>query len=104
MANPRVHEIAAELGIESKIVLDKLKDIGQFVKGPSSSVAPPVARKVKEALIADGVKPAAPAEKPKAAPKAAPRPAAPAPAAPAADDYDVDAPAPAAPPLTVAER
>ena len=40
MANPRVHEIAAELGIESKIVLDKLKDIGQFVKGPSSSVAP----------------------------------------------------------------
>lgn len=55
MANPRVHEIAAELGIESKIVLDKLKDIGQPVKGPSSSVAPPVARKVKEALIVDGV-------------------------------------------------
>ena len=104
MANPRVHEIAAELGIESKIVLDKLKDIGQFVKGPSSSVAPPVARKVKEALIAAGIQPAAPADKPKAAPKAAPRPAAPAPAAPAADDYDVDAPAPAAPPLTVAER
>ncbi len=106
MANPRVHEIAAELGIESKIVLDKLKDIGQFVKGPSSSVAPPVARKVKEALIADGIKPAAPPEKPKAAPKAAPRPTAPAPAAPEQQvvEPDFDAPAPAAPPLSVAER
>ncbi len=106
MANPRVHEIAAELGIESKIVLDKLKDIGQFVKGPSSSVAPPVARKVKEALIADGIKPAAPPEKLKAAPKAAPRPTAPAPAAPEQQvvEPDFDAPAPAAPPLSVAER
>ncbi|MEQ1734837.1 MAG: translation initiation factor IF-2 [Rhodoglobus sp.] len=107
MANPRVHEIAAELGIESKVVLDKLEKMGQYVKGPSSSVAPPVARKVKEALAADGVKPAQTApEKPKAAPKAAPRPAAPAPAEPEAVDVDVDAdaPAPAAPPLTVAER
>ena len=59
MANPRVHEIAAELGIESKTVLEKLKDMGEFVKGPSSSIAPPVARKVKAALEADGVKPAA---------------------------------------------
>ncbi len=107
MANPRVHEIAAELGIESKVVLDKLEKMGQYVKGPSSSVAPPVARKVKEALAADGVKPAAAApEKPKAAPKAAPRPAAPAPAAPEPVEavVDPDAPAPAAPPLTVAER
>ena len=53
MANPRVHEIAAELGIESKIVLEKLKGMGEFVKGPSSSIAPPVARKVKAALEAE---------------------------------------------------
>ncbi len=107
MANPRVHEIAAELGIESKVVLDKLEKMGQYVKGPSSSVAPPVARKVKEALVADGVKPAAPApEKAKAAPKVAPRPAAPAPAAtaPVVPEGDGDAPAHAAHPLTVAER
>jgi len=67
-----VHEIASELGIESKMVLEKLKDMGEFVKGPSSSIAPPVARRVKAALEADGVKPSAPAEKPKPAPKAAP--------------------------------
>ena len=108
MANPRVHEIAAELGIESKIVLEKLKDMGEFVKGPSSSIAPPVARKVKAALEAAGVKPAAETKAPAkaAAPKpaAAPVPApAPAPAAPVVEHYDDEAPI-AAPPLTVAER
>lgn len=107
MANPRVHEIAAELGIESKAVLEKLEKMGQYVKGPSSSVAPPVARKVKEALVAEGVKPAA-APAPKAAPKAAPKPMNPTPApvaeAPAVAEPAADAPAPAPAPLTVAER
>jgi translation initiation factor IF-2 len=99
VANPRVHEIAAELGIESKIVLEKLKDMGEFVKGPSSSIAPPVARKVKAALEAAGIKaPAAPKAAPaKPAAKATP---APAPAAPA----DVEEAEPTPPPLTVAER
>jgi translation initiation factor IF-2 len=101
VANPRVHEIAAELGIESKIVLEKLKDMGEFVKGPSSSIAPPVARKVKAALEAAGIKaPAAPKAAPaKPAAKATPAPA-PAPAAPA----DVEEAEPTPPPLTVAER
>ncbi len=108
MANPRVHEIASELGIESKIVLEKLKNMGEFVKGPSSSIAPPVARRVKAALEAEGIKPAAPAaEKPKVAPKAAPKPANPTPApvveAPAPAPEADAVPAPAAP-LTVAER
>ncbi len=53
-AKPRVHEVAAELGVDSKIALAKLKEMGQFVKGPSSSIEPPVARRLKEALIADG--------------------------------------------------
>jgi len=105
VANPRVHEIASELGIESKIVLEKLKDMGEFVKGPSSSIAPPVARKVKAALEAAGVKPAAApkapakaaAPKPPAAPVPAPAPVAEAP------QYDDEAPV-VAPPLTVAER
>ena len=91
MAKPRVHEIAAELGIDSKKALEKLKEMGEFVKGPSSSIEPPVARKLKAALEADGItapaKPAvatapkAPAPAP--APAPTPAPVAEAPAAPA---------------------
>ncbi|MEO8094151.1 MAG: translation initiation factor IF-2 [Pseudolysinimonas sp.] len=103
-AKPRVHEVAADLGIDSKIALAKLKEMGEFVKGPSSSIEPPVARKLKAALEADGIKPVPSSEKPKAAAPAAPKPPArePAPAPVTVDDFD--APAPAAPPLTVAER
>jgi translation initiation factor IF-2 len=99
VANPRVHEVAAELGIDSKIALDKLKDMGEFVKSASSSIAPPVARRLKAALEAEGHKaPAAPAPAAKApaAPKPAPKPAA-APAAPAAPAEAPAAAAPAAP-------
>jgi translation initiation factor IF-2 len=99
---PRVHEVAAELGIDSKVALDKLKEMGEYVKGPSSSIEPPVARRLKAALEAAGIKPAAaPAPVAKAA---TPRPAAKA-AAPVVvvETHDDDAPvAPA--PLTVAER
>ncbi len=86
MAKPRVHEIASELGIDTKQALAKLKEMGEFVKGPSSSIEPPVARKLKAALEADGVTaPKAPAEKPAAAKApAAKTPAAKAPATPAA--------------------
>ncbi|MCU1546887.1 MAG: translation initiation factor [Homoserinimonas sp.] len=80
MAKPRVHEIAAELGIESKQALEKLKEMGEFVKGPSSSIEPPVARKLRAALAADGV--SAPAKEEPKVTKAPARPA-PAPAAPA---------------------
>ncbi|CAD6000131.1 protein of unknown function [Agreia sp. COWG] len=98
-AKPRVHEVAAELGVDSKLALAKLKEMGQFVKGPSSSIEPPVARRLKEALLADGAGSAAPAPaKAAAAPAARPggarttatpgpaRPAAPAqPSAPVAE-------------------
>lgn len=78
-AKPRVHEIAAELGIDSKRTLEKLKEIGEFVKGPSSTVEPPVARKLKAAFAEEGIVPVAKEEpkKPepkKAAPKPAPKP------------------------------
>jgi translation initiation factor IF-2 len=99
---PRVHEVAAELGIDSKVALDKLKEMGEYVKGPSSSIEPPVARRLKAALEAAGIKPAAaPAPVAKAA---TPRPAAKA-AAPVivAETHDDDAPVVPAP-LTVAER
>jgi translation initiation factor IF-2 len=101
-AKPRVHEVAAELGIDSKVALDKLKEMGEYVKGPSSSIEPPVARRLKAALEAAGIKPAAaPAPVEKAA---APRPAAqaPAPVAVVEAQHDESPVAPA--PLTVAER
>ncbi|CAN5204065.1 hypothetical protein BH09ACT3_BH09ACT3_10170 [soil metagenome] len=80
-AKPRVHEIAAELGIDSKKALEKLKEMGEFVKGPSSSIEPPVARKLKAALEAEGI---TVPDKPVAAPKA-PAPRTPAPQAPVAE-------------------
>ena len=80
-AKPRVHEIASELGIESKVALEKLKELGEFVKGPSSTIEPPVARKLRKAVEEAGLgapkaeeKPAAKAPA-KAAPKPAPKPA-----------------------------
>jgi translation initiation factor IF-2 len=104
-AKPRVHEVASELGVDSKVALAKLKEMGEFVKGPSSSIEPPVARKLKAALEADGIKPpvaaviSAPATR-AARPAAAPVAEAPAvvtaPAAPSG-------PVPSAP-LSVAER
>ncbi|MFZ4079414.1 MAG: translation initiation factor IF-2, partial [Microbacteriaceae bacterium] len=73
---PRVHEIAHEYGIDSKVALAKLKDLGEYVRGVSSTIEPPVARKLRAALEADGLKPVpadtAPAAK--AAPKATPAP------------------------------
>ncbi|HEY5225093.1 MAG TPA: translation initiation factor IF-2 [Microbacteriaceae bacterium] len=55
-AKPRVHEVASEFGVDSKVALAKLKELGEFVKGPSSSIEPPVARKLRAALEADGAK------------------------------------------------
>jgi translation initiation factor IF-2 len=94
VANPRVHEIAAELGVESSLALAKLKDMGEFVKSASSSIAPPVARKLKAALEADGHKAPAATPGPAKAP-AAPKPAAAKPA-PAPSEAQAEAPAPAA--------
>ncbi|WP_308799796.1 translation initiation factor IF-2 [Agromyces silvae] len=106
-AKPRVHEIASELGVDSKIALEKLKEMGEYVKGPSSSIEPPVARRLKAALEASGVKTqAAPAaggaSKPGASRPAAPKPGPkPGPQAPVAETAP-EAPTPA--PMSVAER
>ncbi|WP_248240972.1 translation initiation factor IF-2 [Microbacterium kunmingense] len=124
-AKPRVHEIASELGVDSKVALAKLKELGEFVKSPSSTIEPPVARKLRAALQADGApapaagdtkaptaRPAgrpgpsrpAPAAKPSAPASAAPAPAAPSapqssprPAAPGAPAPEVERPAAATP-------
>ncbi|MEJ6554583.1 translation initiation factor IF-2 [Microbacterium esteraromaticum] len=104
-AKPRVHEIAAELGVDSKFALAKLKELGEFVKSPSSTVEPPVARKLRAAIEADpNAKPAEktdakPAAKPAAASKAptpGPKPGPakkPAPAAQAEAPQATEAPA-----------
>ena len=48
MAKTRVHELAKTYGIESKEVLEKLKEMGEFVKSPSSTIELPVEMKFKK--------------------------------------------------------
>ncbi|MBZ4488552.1 translation initiation factor IF-2 [Microbacterium sp. cx-55] len=104
MAKPRVHEIASELGVDSKVALAKLKELGEFVKSPSSTIEPPVARKLRAALEAEGAAsggsaPAATSSAPKPASGARPGPARPGPARPKAP---APSPAPAPEPAPVA--
>ena len=49
MALPRVYDIAKELGIETAEALAKLKELGEYVKSGSSTIAPPVANKLRAA-------------------------------------------------------
>jgi translation initiation factor IF-2 len=106
----RVHELAKELGLESKNLLSWLKENGEFVKSASSTIEAPVARKVREAFpaAAPAAAPAAKKVPAKSAPKPGPAtaapseapaaaPAAPAPMAPAADDGGTPMPARPAP-------
>jgi translation initiation factor IF-2 len=76
----RVHELAKELGVESKTVLAKLQEIGEYVKSASSTVEAPVARRLREAMVASSAPAAAPAAA-NNAPKVAAKPAPPAKAA-----------------------
>lgn len=62
----RVHELAKELGVTSKVILAELRDAGEAVKSASSTIEAPVARRLREA---HGAKP----QQPKA--QAARRPA-----------------------------
>ncbi|MFM8774994.1 MAG: translation initiation factor IF-2 N-terminal domain-containing protein, partial [Actinomycetota bacterium] len=114
MSKVRVYELAKELGVESKVVLAKLAELGEFVRSASSTVEAPVVRKLKDAMPAPsgGAAPAkkAPAKKaaakkaasaeappvaeperapePELAAAAAPQTAPPAPEAPAAETSD----------------
>ncbi|MFI9643033.1 translation initiation factor IF-2 [Micromonospora sp. NPDC051925] len=69
----RVHELAKELGVESKTVLAKLKEMGEFVKSASSTVEAPVARRLRGAFVASAGGSSAPTA-PAAAPSPAPTP------------------------------
>ncbi|OJV59551.1 MAG: translation initiation factor IF-2 [Cellulomonas sp. 73-145] len=84
MPKVRVYELAKELGVDSKTIMTKLNELGEFVRSPSSTIEPPVVRKLRDTYpAATSAAPAAPA-RPAARPAApaAPAPAAPAPAAP----------------------
>ena len=72
MAKVRVYELAKELGLDSKELLTKLQEVGEFVKSASSTVEAPVVRKLMEKF--PDMKPAesAPVKK-AAAKKAAPK-------------------------------
>ncbi|NCW34620.1 MAG: translation initiation factor IF-2 [Actinobacteria bacterium] len=83
MAKVRVYELAKDLGMESKDVLAKLQEMGEFVRSASSTVEPPVVRKFLE-KYPPATKPATEPKVEKKAPakKAAPKKSAPTPDVP----------------------
>ncbi|MEU9999609.1 translation initiation factor IF-2 [Streptomyces sp. NPDC050848] len=99
MAKVRVYELAKEFGVESKVVMAKLQELGEFVRSASSTIEAPVVRKLTDALQGPGGSAGKTAAKPGAPRKAAPsKPAAPSPAAaarPAAPKPGAPAPKPA---------
>ena len=57
MSKIRVYELASELGYESKDVLAKLQEMGEFVRSASSTIELPVANRLKAAMPAKETKP-----------------------------------------------
>ncbi|MBO0916272.1 translation initiation factor IF-2 N-terminal domain-containing protein, partial [Streptomyces laculatispora] len=73
MAKVRVYELAKEFGVESKVVMAKLQELGEFVRSASSTIEAPVVRKLTDALQGPGGNAAGKsAAKPGAPRKAAP--------------------------------
>ncbi|MER5219172.1 translation initiation factor IF-2 [Streptomyces flaveus] len=109
MAKVRVYELAKEFGVESKVVMAKLQELGEFVRSASSTIEAPVVRKLTDALQQGngGGKPAprkaAPARPASPSPAQAARPAAPRPPAPKSPAAERPA-APAGGPVTPGPR
>jgi translation initiation factor IF-2 len=51
VAKVRVYELAKEFGVESKAVMAKLTEMGEFVRSASSTIEAPVVRRLKEAFV-----------------------------------------------------
>ena len=96
MAKVRVYELAKELGVESKTIMTKLGELGEFVRSASSTIEPPVVRKLRDVYPAGAPTEPAAVAKPGATKAAAAPPALATPVAAAAT-----AAAPAAPAATV---
>ncbi|HEX8972946.1 translation initiation factor IF-2 N-terminal domain-containing protein, partial [Oryzihumus sp.] len=61
MPKVRVYELAKELGVDSKTIMTKLNELGEFVRSPSSTIEPPVVRKLRDTYpAATSAAPAAP--------------------------------------------
>ncbi|MGW5215266.1 translation initiation factor IF-2 [Streptomyces sp. NPDC004051] len=95
MAKVRVYELAKEFGVESKVVMAKLQELGEFVRSASSTIEAPVVRKLTDAFQQGGGNGKS-AAKPGAPRKAAPKPGAPSPAQAARPAAPKPAPKPAA--------
>jgi translation initiation factor IF-2 len=80
VALPRVYDVAKELGIDTKVALAKLEELGEYVKSGSSTIAPPIAKKLRAAF---------PDAKPKEETKKATKPKAATKKAAAVDDSEV---------------
>ena len=78
MAKVRVYELAKEFGVESKAVMVKLQEMGEFVRSASSTIEAPVVRRLKEAFASNVAQQSAPGSKPRPAASSAPRDGAPA--------------------------
>jgi len=50
VAKVRVYELAKEMGVESKVVMAKLQELGEFVRSASSTVEAPVVRKLIDSI------------------------------------------------------
>ena len=74
MAKVRVYELAKEFGVESKAVMDQLKEMGEFVRSASSTIEAPVVRRLKEAFSAKAAEPPAPASQNQGSQGSRPRP------------------------------
>ncbi|WP_371576537.1 translation initiation factor IF-2 [Streptomyces sp. NBC_01314] len=110
MAKVRVYELAKEFGVESKVVMAKLQELGEFVRSASSTIEAPVVRKLTDALQQGNgggksaprksapARPAAPSSAQAARP-GAPRPGPAAPKPPAAEKPAAASPAPGPRPL-----
>jgi translation initiation factor IF-2 len=108
VAKVRVYELAKEFGVESKVVMAKLQELGEFVRSASSTIEAPVVRKLKEAFPAgaapsDGAGPAQRATKKAAAKKTTAKKAAVQPETPLAEQVAAAeqplAPTPPEPPV-----
>jgi len=53
VAKVRVYELAKEFGVESKAVMAKLREMGEFVRSASSTIEAPVVRRLTEAFTAE---------------------------------------------------
>ncbi|HEX9352505.1 MAG TPA: translation initiation factor IF-2 [Streptosporangiaceae bacterium] len=56
MAKVRVYELAKEFGVESKAVMAKLQEMGEFVRSASSTIEAPVVRRLKDEFGSSGPK------------------------------------------------